>query len=479
MSAAFGRVAAAVVCLLVSLSGAVPAGAAPRALRWGPCPERPDDAAVRCASIRLPVDWANPGGAGFTLALAMRPANGSAPHPGPLVMHPGGPGASGVDAVLHAEQWFSPDLLGRFDLVGFDPRGVARSAPVRCSADLVDRQPFPIPATEREFRDLRAHNARLGRDCAQHTGPVSGHLDATSVARDIDAIRAALGAERISYYGLSYGTLVGERYAELFPHRVRAMALDGVMDHSLDTGEFLRTQSAGVEDGFREFVAWCDRSSTCALHGRDVAAAWDELVRRADAGELPGPDGAPLSWWELSQSAAAAFSGPHWAEFARDIADALAAPPSARAASELLPDPLAVACQDWSFPVTGAAELARYDQRNRVVAPHVRGAALPWLLVSMCQGWPAPVRNPQHPLRVRTDLPVLLLNAVHDPQTPLSWARHVAGQLGERGRLVTYRGWGHHAYGRNACTTGAVDRYLIDRLVPPTGSDCPATGEDR
>jgi pimeloyl-ACP methyl ester carboxylesterase len=305
-------------------------------------------------------------------------------------------------------------------------------------------------------------------------------VDTWSVAHDIDAIRAALGVSQISYYGVSYGTLMGEEYAQLFPGRVRVMALDSVMDHSLGTAAFLNTEAAAAQDSFEQFVRWCDQNTACALHGQDVNALWDKLMSAADAGKLVDPtSGGPLSWWDLAEGAEQSLPQPNWAQLAQEIAglsQEIATPAAKKAATDdqLMPYPLAVFCADWSFPIHSDAQLQQYFQQNEKLAPQLRTSATGWVAPAFCDGWPVAVGHGQQQLDVHTSTPVLVMNAVHDPQTPYAWALDVAGQLGANGRLVTYLGWGHRAYGRGDCTTGYVDNYLIGKTLPRFGATCDA-----
>ncbi|GAB3939557.1 hypothetical protein GCM10027614_22010 [Micromonospora vulcania] len=287
---------------------------------WRACPERPDDPGTRCGTLRLPVDWARPNGATFQLALARRAATDPAARIGVLVINPGGPGLSGVDATLTADSAYGPDVLRRFDIVGFDPRGTVRSAPVRCSSALLAQQPSLIPASRAEYDRLLAYNRQMRDDCRAHSGPLFDHFDSASAARDMDAVRAALGERQLSFYGLSYGSLIGQNYAELFPDRVRAMVLDSAMDHSVGVREYFRSGAASNEALFNEFVRWCDRNQSCALHGRDVPAMFDRLMRRADAGTLvDAATGATLDWFELGFATFANFFDSTWTDLANTL----------------------------------------------------------------------------------------------------------------------------------------------------------------
>ncbi|HEY0804374.1 MAG TPA: alpha/beta fold hydrolase [Pseudonocardiaceae bacterium] len=455
---------------------ATTAGFRPAPISWQPCPEAPNDPTVRCGTVRVPVDWARPRGATFDLAVAKRSATDPTHVVGPLLINPGGPGGSGVDFALAANRFFSPNLLAHFDVIGWDPRGVARSSPVRCSTALLNQAPFPVPATSTEFAALLAYNARLGADCRAHTGPLFDHVDTLSTVRDVDAIRAALGEHQISYYGVSYGTLIGQEFAERFPDRIRAMVIDSNMDHSLGTAPFLRTEAATDQDAFGQFVAWCARDSFCVLHGQDVNAIWAGLMRRADAGTLTRPGTTlPLTWFDLTAFAVNNLYGPTWSALAAGIAQLKAEPATRFAATPTLSDfPLPIFCEDWSLPASGFHQVRQLFAQSQAVAPQLRVSSLAWGVWTACLNFPVPVNDPQHVLRVHNDFPLLEINSVHDPATPYAWAVDDAHQLGQHARFVTYLGWGHGAYPHSACTIGTVDSYLISRTLPPVGMACPA-----
>ncbi|MFE9914340.1 alpha/beta hydrolase [Micromonospora sp. NPDC005553] len=448
---------------------------------WQACPEQPDDPGTRCGTLRLPVDWARPGGETFPLALARRPATDPAARIGVLVFNPGGPGLSGVDVALTAASQLGPDVLRRFDIVGFDPRGTVRSAPVRCSSALLGQQPSLTPANAAEFERLRTYNRQLRDDCRANSGPLFDHLDSVSVARDTDAVRAALGERQLSLYQWSYGTLIGQSYAELFPDRVRALVMDSVMDHSQGVREYFRGGAASNEALFHEFVTWCERNPGCALHGRDVPALYDRLMRRADAGTLvDAATGTPLSWFELGFATFVNFFDATWADLATMLL-ALERGEPASLASPMVPVDgdenlteyaLPAFCQDWSLPIDGFADWNRYLDLSRATAPHLRASPLAVRFAAVCLGWTA--TNPQHRLQVRTSAPLLVLNGRYDPATPYDGAQRVVRQLGSRGHLLTYEGSGHASYPRTECTRRQVERYLITRTTPPVGASCPA-----
>ncbi|MGN9810978.1 alpha/beta hydrolase [Micromonospora sp. BQ11] len=473
------RALAAGVVLALSAPGppavaaARPAPTAPT-IAWSPCPTQP---AAECGVLSLPVDWSHPEGERFELAVARRKATDPEARIGSLVFGPGGPGDSGVDRILSDDR-FSAEMRRRFDVVSFDPRGIGRSNPVVCSAALLGLQPQVI-RDQVEFDRTLADNARLREDCRARTGPLFDHVDSGSAARDLDALRAALGESRLTFHGSSYGTLLGALYAELFPDRVRAIVLESVVDHSLDTRAFLDTQAATAEDSFDEFVAACERTPTCPLHGRDVRAVWADLLDRADRGGLSDGSGVALSPSALSTLAQRRLKGPDWHGLAtlidtldRSVSPTRPAPAGTAGPEAVAKNPFAVFCADWHLPVRTHREYDRHLRRLARIAPDVR---YPQALaaIGVCLGTSAPVANPQHRLRVDTDTPLLVVNSRHDPVSGYGWATNVTRQLGRSGVLLTYDGWGHGTYTRSPCVGSAVDSYLIALQVPAPRTHCP------
>ncbi|GAA2689369.1 MULTISPECIES: alpha/beta hydrolase [Actinosynnema] len=465
-------VAASVAASLVL----VPSASGNPAPRWEPCAGNP---AVECATVPVPVDWADPGGERFDLAVARRPARGEPV--GTLVYLPAGPGSSGVDAVTDDalfELLFSAGTAERFDVVGFDPRGVRRSNPVLCSPELVAALDRPTPSDQREFDDLLAAQAALGADCRERTGPVFDHLDSTQVAGDVDALRAALGEESVNLYALSYGTVVGQRYAELFPGRIRTVVLDGVFDHTVDSDRFALAGARAAQGAFEVFLEWCDRARECALHGQDVRARVADLFDRAERGGLPDPDdpARPLDPAGLTYLLVSPLTRPDLPEVAARIAwfDApaqQAAPVAPTAAPSPVPLPIYLQCADNRNDASTFARAEALRAASRAVAPDVRQSA--YDLADLCVNPPVPATNPQRPLEAGDAPPVLLLNARHDPSTPHEGARNVADQL-PGSVLVTHEGLGHGVATRTPCAVDAVHRYLTERVLPQRDAHCPA-----
>ncbi|MFE2916787.1 alpha/beta hydrolase [Kitasatospora indigofera] len=461
---------------------------APR-LDWTACPFPGAPEGLQCASVQVPVDYADPRGAKTTVTVDRLPATGA--HPvGSLFFDPGGPGGSGTELV-YAESLgaglFSAATREHFDLIGLDPRGVGLSSPVRCDPELLNRQVSLFPSDEAGFQRLVERNRELGRSCRRLTGPLLDHLDTVSAARDLEVLRRALGQGALNYLGLSYGSQLGATYAALFPDRIRTLALDGALDHSLATTTLFKDEARAYEDSFRRFVGWCAQDTTCALHGTDVGRLFDELVTAADRTPIPAPDCVrsgdcrpsvtgedirlnlqgrllfPSRRGELALALEQARNGD-----ASAFSSPLATGP---ADGEANGSEIAIECLDWPTPIRTLADLQRLQGIGRTVAPRLGGASQSWTILTGCVGWPAPVVNPPRPAAVRHAPPILITNATHDPSTAYPWAVHLAGQL-PSSVLVTREGDGHTSYlARGAARTrDAIDSYLLTGRTPPPGT---------
>jgi pimeloyl-ACP methyl ester carboxylesterase len=429
------------------------------------------------------VDWKRPRGATIDLALARHLATDPERRIGSLLINPGGPGGSGVDFAFSAPDSFSPDLLERFDIVGFDPRGVGLSNPVKCDEDRVNAQGALLyPDSASSFAALREANRALGENCRDLTGPLVDHMDTASVVRDMEAIRAGLGEKRISYYGVSYGTAIGQQYAERYPHRIRAMTLDSNMDHSLGRWGFQKTEAVAVEESYGQFADWCARTASCALHDRDARALFDSLHKRADAGELvlPGDPPQTVTPQDLQGFALGnLYDTASWFQFAQTLADLDATAPAAARALRKYGEPtefpfFPVMCQDYDFNVPSYATLARYERELTRHAPVTRFSTLGWTAQTGCQDWPTEVTNPQRRLRVDGTPPILMTNSRYDPATPHSWGSNAARQIGHEAVFLTYDGVGHGDYWLSPCARDAIDTYLLTLKTPRKGAHCPA-----
>ncbi|WP_043633001.1 alpha/beta fold hydrolase [Nonomuraea candida] len=449
-------------------------------IAWKPCEEEPS---VECGTLAVPIDWSKPDGPKIDLAIARRKATDPSARIGSLLVNPGGPGNSGVNGMFRPSG-FSQEIQRRFDIVGYDPRGVARSGAVTCPAATYNEMPNPIMSSQDDYNKWVGYNKKLHADCRKQTGPLYDHLDSVNVARDMDAIRQALGDDKLTSYGVSYGTLAQQMYAELFPDRVRAIVMDGTMDHSLDVKTFQVSEAAAVQDSFDEFVAWCERDTECVLHGRDVRALWKELLDKADRGELqwPGASGRPVDAHSLKWLGVMLNETPDWRLEAQvlnalaggPVPDGMPGPPGFKPANGPTAElPTAILCSDFDLSLRGGYdEYADVMRDSNEAAPDMRYNPMPMGDMPICQGFP--VTNPQHRLKYDGSAPLLVSSSLHDPSTPYEWSANVAEQLGPKATLLTYEGWGHSIYGRTPCTTSAIDGYLISQTVPAPGTRCPA-----
>jgi pimeloyl-ACP methyl ester carboxylesterase len=446
---------------------------------WAPC--EGDATTALCGKLRVPLDWSKPRGQQIQVAVARRPADDPSRLVGTVFFNPGGPGDGAVDDVAAAEQIFSAPMLERFDIVGVDPRGVGGSARVRCEVPVLTPGDTLFPSSRQEFQNLRRHNRAVGLSCLDQTGPLMGHVDTVSVARDHEALRIALGVRQVSWLGLSYGTQLAANYAQLYPQRTRAMVLDAALEHSLPEVVQVADEAMAAEDSFNRFIDWCRTAPTCALRGRDVATLYDDLVASADQDPIPvdgalrpvtgedirtrtvgllrvkepspifGPD---LNWPGLSRAIAAALDG---------NAAAFALPP-AKLLQEELSTLLAIGCMEYVPQVNNYGEMRQRIQMGRQLAPHLQGASETWQ-VNRCIDWPIPVANPPRLLDVR-GVPTLIVHATHDPSVPYKWAHSLAAQI--RGSdLLTRAGDGHTSYHTSPCARAAITRYLIRPQAPP------------
>ncbi|MFD6155105.1 alpha/beta hydrolase [Nocardia sp. NPDC060256] len=426
----------------------------------------------------MPIDWAKPDGERIEVAVVRDRADEPSKKVGTLVSLPGGPGSSGVDEIIKGGK-FSAELRARFDIVSLDPRGVKRSHPVRCDAGLAAYRPNLVPELGGRIDEVQSYARDLAASCRQYTGALMDHLDAASVARDVEAVRVALGVDQISTYSRSYGTMPAQAYAELFPKHLRAMLLDSVDDHSLDGRAFLASEARAGKDTFGEFAAWCARDPQCVLHGVEVDRIFGDVYAKAVRGELRDLTDATkqVGPFDLNAQVVQLLFRPEWVRLATDLkawADQPAGSPLPPATPQQLgkpaPMPEIIVCSDWRFDIAGQDQWTQLWREQNANSAPLR-AHFAWGAGSLCSGWPIAPPNPAHRPQITDGPPVLIINSLHDPATPYEWALGVAKNT-PRATLLTYEGWGHGVYDRSPCTTNAADQYLINLTIPQ--NRCPA-----
>ncbi len=425
------------------------------------------------------------GGGELRLAVTRRPAERPAERIGSLVVNPGGPGISAVDALQSGWPRVPAAVRARFDLVALDPRGVGRSGAVDCATSAqLDRLVAldPAPDDARERRALERGAVELATGCARRSGDLLPQVGTAQVAEDVERLRAALGDERLTYLGWSYGTAIGAAYLSAHPDRVRALVLDGAVDPALRWDELLSGQAAGFEAALAALLQDCDRTR-CAFRrvvAGDLGAAYDALAARVDRrplgvgdrrlgpGEFSTGVGAGLydreqGWPAVAAGLAAAQEGDGRPLLA--LADAYLER-TADGYSSTIEANAAVNCLDREWPrdpEEHAALAARLDAQF----PRF-GAAIGWSGLP-CGSWPVPPA----PVTVAPPAgapPVVVVGTTRDPATPYAWAVRLAQRL-PGSVLLTRDGDGHTAYGADApeCLRRPVDQYLLTGRLPDPG----------
>jgi pimeloyl-ACP methyl ester carboxylesterase len=412
---------------------------------------------------------------------------------GALVINPGGPGVSGVRYALGARVEFPAAVLARFDIVGFDPRGVGGSQPaLNC---LTGPQLDTFLATDDEPSDpaqlarLIAESKQFAVQCERHSAALLPYVGTPNAARDLDVLRSSLRESRLTYVGKSYGTYLGAWYAQLFPHRVRALVLDGAVDPDTSSLQATITQAQGFQGAFGSFAAWCLASPGCPLGpGGSVAGAAakvEGLISRANSvpltnrlGDGQVADGAMLltgvadalystSLWPVLRTAlAGAFGGDGTGLVA--LANQLYERNPNGTYSTLANAVIAIDCLDRPWPRSLAPWQSAASAAAR--AAPMFGAALVWGSLT-CAYWPVPA-YPQPRIQAAGAPPILVVGTLRDPATPYRWAQALAGDLSS-GVLLGWNGDGHTAYGEgSACVDTIVNDYLINLAVPRSGTVC-------
>ncbi len=468
-------------------SGAVEAGLEQyyeQRLAWSDCRD-----GLECTELEVPLDYEQPAGETITLAVLRVPVAEPAKKVGALVVNPGGPGISGVNYAAAAESYFGTEVRAAFDVVGFDPRGVAGSTPVDCVDDaFLDRLigADPDPDTPQEVATGDRLLRRMGKGCLARSGDLARHMSTEEAARDIDVLRAALGQDTLAYFGASYGTFLGATYADLFPERVGRMVLDGAVDPSVGLVEMALVQAEGFEVALRAYVEDCVARDDCPL-GDTVEEGLGRiqgLLEQVDAEPLPGDGQRELTegravlgiwtplynedyWPALDQALTAAFDGD--GSVLLQFADAYVNRTAQGYADNSTEAIYAVNCldRDESVPLD---EVDDYTARFQEVSPTF-GRVFAFGL-SACGSWPIRSGTTPEAVEAAGAAPILVVGTTRDPATPLEWAQSLAEQL-ESGILVTRDGDGHTGYGAgNECVDRAVESYLVSGTVPESDVSC-------
>jgi pimeloyl-ACP methyl ester carboxylesterase len=435
------------------------------------------------------MDYSHPDSGTIGIAINRKPATDQTNRIGSVLINPGGPGASGLDFVRGSAAAMA-NLNRRFDLIGFDPRGVGQSAPVRC-LDAAHEGAFD--ALDGVLDDPQEKQAAVDADkayaagCKELSTQVLGFVDTVSASRDMDVIRADLGDSRLTYLGFSYGTYLGENYAHLFPTKVRALALDGVVDPSVEPNDLIYDQVVGFERNLQAFLSDCKTRKTTSprcqyAQGADPEAKLLALMQRLDVTPLAVGNrsltralaviGVLLtlynqnSWPSLDQALTLADRGN--GALLLGFSDQYLGRMADGTYTNSLDANSAINCIDKPVPT----DIAAYD----ALGPKFAGASslfgssfqysnLP------CAYWPVKPTGKVGPITTSTTVPILLVGGTNDPATPYAWAQSVNKMLAGS-VLLTRQGNGHVSYGKSTCARQLIDAYLTDLTLPAAGTVC-------
>ena len=444
-----------------------------------------------CATIEVPLDYADPSRESIDIALIRSDATGESQ--GSVLVNPGGPGGSGVNIVRDALTFVTSDRLREaYDVVGFDPRGVGKSSAVDCQTDEereADRLEYLEPGISdaEALETLTREAEEFAAQCAERTGELLGYVDTDSAARDLDILRAAVGDRQLNYLGFSYGTALGAAYAELFPTNTGRLVLDGAVDPSLSNEEITLGQARGFEAALRTYVADCQLAADCPLPaGLDEGVAViQDLFRSVEESPMTASDGRLVTISTFfSGFILPLYDNNNWSLLTGAIDQALQGDPSAMLqladlAAEREPNGsyatnstaafTAINCLDYpmaSDPTELEADAADLLEASPTFGPYLAYGGV------TCDAWAFdPVLEPA-PASAPDAAPLLVIGTTGDPATPYDWSLALADQL-TTSVHVTWDGEGHTAYGRAGdCIGDLVDAYFVDGTVPEDGVRC-------
>ncbi|MFF2075838.1 alpha/beta hydrolase [Kitasatospora sp. NPDC058162] len=488
--------ATALATLAVTALTALPAAAAPErdgagGLNWSTC-QGQSDARRQCATVTVPLDYNDPDGRQITLAVSRIATAKPGLRRGVLLTVPGGPGGSGLSLPASAAQRLPQSVLDRYDLVGFDPRGVGASTPVSCGLDHSDLAMVnlrPWPAADGSIDANLATARRVAETCARNGGPVLRSISTANEARDIDRIRRALGERKLSAWGTSYGTYAGAVYATMFPGHTDRIVLDSNddPDPSRVGRGWLAAFGQGAEDRFPDFARWAsapDNPDRVADTPEEVRPLFLDLAARLDRAPLPWPGANPaeLNGNVLRETMLESlYADAKFPDLARQMLAGLGRRPLPAPVvppDQVVQNTIAVSvgtlCNDVSWPADPAA-YAKEAAADRAARPLTAGMPVN---VMPCAFWPFAPAEP--PVRVtgRGPANVLLAQNLRDPATPYGGALKLRAAFGDRARMVTVDSGGHDVYlaNGNACGDAAVTDFLVTGRRPAEDVSCPAAG---
>ena len=457
---------------------------------WAPCK---DDAKMQCANVKVPLDYKKPGGKAITVAMAKLPAKGGKPI-GSLFVNPGGPGSSGILMLSYVDRAFSKDVIDKYDIIGFDPRGVGSSTPVDC---IDDREMAKVldsdfdMETEAGRRAQKAQAKKIAEGCKKKSGELLAHVGTEPAARDMDVLRGLVGDGKLNYLGFSYGTQLGGAYADLFPKKVGRMVLDGAVDSQLSFLRMNYEQAFGYKKLFEGYAERCVKAGNCSL-GSSVDAAKKKMRALLDQARVKpfktSDPNRPLNqtmlhsavtslleqdadWSKLDQAFDQLIKQNDGSLFLK-LFDVSTGRDGDEVSSSRTEAYWAINCADYAQE--SEADYLKYAKKLKREAPAIGAfSAQDTVAFYMCAELPHHPKSNPGPYRAKGSAPIVVIGTRHDPATPYHWAQALHKTL-ENSVLLTWEGEGHAAYATaGSCIQSPVDKYLLTGEVPKDGLVCP------
>ncbi|KAI5918989.1 TAP-like protein-domain-containing protein [Camillea tinctor] len=460
-------------------------------ITWGACPDGFPTSNVTCATYVVPLDWNNPhDNETIELGMIRIEATDQENRIGNLFINPGGPGGQASQLIAVAATrpaLLDPEIRSRFDIIGLDPRGVGLSTPVECDVETYNRRISFFPETQEQFDDLVNYNKAVAESCRQKSGRLIDFVDTISAVKDHEAIRVALGGEKATFLGLSYGTQLFSQYAQLFPDGARAIVLDGNLQHSQSESSNLLIESTTYESTLKQFFQWCTETDDCPLQGQDVEAKYNSVLNKATEAPIPAPGCddvecrsdvteeelrfnlqsfliSPASWPSLGQALIDADDGN-----ATSISSQQPLAVGSAYDDSYLFAGTAIQCQDWAHGSTTLADVQQKEALGVAFSPLTRGACQSYKIQTSCIGWPAALTNPPKPVSYTGETPILMVNSIYDPSTSYTWALGLHSEIGNA-VLLTRNGFGHTSYLSSPQTAQIENAYLLNLTLPAVGT---------
>ena len=461
-------------------------------LNWQNC-----NGSFQCATLKVPIDYTDESLGQFDIAVIRYRDPGQHDRIGSLVINPGGPGVSGIEYARSAQYILSPDVLERYDIVGFDPRGIGASSPITCLTDSEQDVLFasdPKPDNDAEYAQALIDTQSFIDKCVAKTANLA-HFSTADAARDMELLRQGLGDEKLNYMGFSYGTYLGTLYAQQFPNNVGRFVLDGAIDPSISIDQQSLIQAVAFDQALANFIADCVQEKNCPLPPNAKPAFFTELFNKVAAKPLTITNGESTrliteslvvtgtasalyddaSGWPLLRTAITQALQGDGRGFAK-LADGYNGRNSDGTYSNNQNDAnIIIDCLDWQESRSNdmiRAAAAKFVKAAPVFGPYVAYSGITCNLLNQAIGH-TQITTDQNTAQIqKTATPILIIGTTQDPATPYAWAKALSNYIVDS-RLITMKGEGHTGYGRgSACTDDAVDTYLLTGTFPTKNLSC-------